>query len=140
MPNTLESCAYISELKRYAETTQLSYGHLHLKSKIDKSNAIVNTEFIPLKYLDILKKDARTVTLSDEDYINYKYQPKKYCYDKYGTVELWVILLRLNNMTSIMDFNKKTFKVPPSNTYRILNEILILERDNILKNEETIGY
>ena len=140
MAINLSSCQYMSDLGKYDKSNELSYSHFHLKTKLNSSgdNIIINTEYLPLKYLDIIKRDARTVTLSDKDFLNYKYQPKKYCHDVFGAIELWSIVLRLNNMTSITEFNKQTFKVPGNNIMTILNEILILESDNITKNKITI--
>lgn len=140
MTNNLQSIVYMSEFDRYDRDTPLSYSHFHLKSKInsDSGNIIVNTEFIPTKYFDLIKRDAKTITLSDIDFMEYKFQPKKYCYDRLGSVELWPILLRLNNMCSATEFVYKTFKVPGSNIMSILNEILILESNNIDKNNTSI--
>lgn len=136
----LEDTVSISELKNYDLTTEMSYSHFHLQSKIktDTGDIIVNTEFLPLKYFDIFKRGARTITLTEEELMKYRYQPKLFCYDHLGSIELWALLLRLNNMTSITEFNKATFKVPPINVMELLNEVLILESDNILKNKSSI--
>lgn len=130
----------ISDSAAYDRDTTLSHSHFHLKARLQSSDTemIVNTEFIPTKYFDLIRKNAETVTLSDTDYIEYKFQPKKYCYAKLGSIELWPILLRLNNMTSASEFVNKTFKVPGNNIMEILNEILILESETIEKNNESI--
>lgn len=136
----LENCLYISDFGDYDRNTPLSYSHQHFKSKITsgENDIVVNTDFIPTKYFDIIKDNAQTITLTDAEYINYKYQPKKFCFDRYGSIELWGILLRLNNMTSVADFTNQTFKTPPSNILTLLNEMMILEVDNIEKNNESI--
>lgn len=137
----LESTVSISELKRYDMTNDLSHSHFHLQANIatDSGDIIVNTEYLPMKYFDIFKRDARTITLTDAELIKYRYQPKMFCYEYLGSIELWSLLLRLNNMTSITEFNKATFKIPPINTLELLNEVLILEDDNIEKNRSSIG-
>lgn len=136
----LSSCERMSELSDYDRLNPLSYSHFNLKTKLNSSDDefIVNTEYIPLKYFDVIKRSARTVTLTDRDLIEYKYQPKKYCYEILGNIELWSIVLRLNNMTSLTEFNKRTFKIPGNNILKILNEILILENDNITRNNMSI--
>ena len=100
---------------------------------------LVNSSFIPTKYFDIIRKNIETVNLTDAEFLNYKYQPKKFCYDRYGTTELWGILLRLNSMTSLSDFASQSFRAPKANIMILLNEMLILEKRNIEKNNESIG-
>lgn len=137
--NNIQSVVYMSEWRKYDKHTPLSYSHFHLKAKLNHNGSmIVNTEFIPTKYFDLIKRDAKTVTLSDVEFIEYKFQPKKYCYDRLGSVELWPILLRLNNMCSAAEFTYQTFKVPGPNIMSVLNEILILESNNIDKNNTSI--
>lgn len=135
----INSLVYISDSLPYEDSLSISHSKLHLKSKINTgTNLIVNTTYIPTKYFDIIKDNAITVTLSDLDYLKYKYQPKKYCYERLNNIELWSLLLRLNNMTSIAEFTKKTFKIPPTDINRLLNEMLIMEEKAINKNRMSI--
>lgn len=137
---SLYSLVNVSDSIKFENTLTISHSKLNMKAKIPSGtdNIIVNNEYIPTKYFDVIKDNARTVTLSDKDFIYYKYQPKKYCYDRLNNIELWSLLLRLNNMVSFVDFNKKTFKVPPPNVNRLLNEMLIFEEAKINKNKVSI--
>ena len=71
--------------------------------------------------------------------MKYRYQPKMFCNDIYGTTELWGLLLKINNFNSIVNFNSKHIKVFGNNIFAVLNEILINEKENILKNNESVG-
>lgn len=141
MSVSLNSCNKLSDFAAYDKALNISYNHLHMKSKItsDDEEIIVNTSCIPIKYFDVIKQNLSTVTLTDKEYIEYKYQPKKYCYEKLGSIEIWSLLLLINNMTSATEFNLKTFKVPSSDIFTLLNEMIINETDNIEKNNESIG-
>lgn len=138
---TLIDCLHLSDFADYDRQTPLTYSHQHLKAKLNSGNddILVNSSFIPTKYFDIIRKNIETVNLTDAEFLNYKYQPKKFCYDRYGTTELWGILLRLNSMTSLSDFASQSFRAPKANIMILLNEMLILEKRNIEKNNESIG-
>jgi hypothetical protein len=48
-------------------------------------------------------------TLSDDDFLKYNLNPKLFCYDRYGSVDLFHVLLYVNDMLTSMEFNKQTF-------------------------------
>lgn len=59
-------------------------------------------------YIPDLKEMALKVVLTDDEYLKYQYNPKWLAYDVYGATELYYIILMLNNIGSIIDFNTKT--------------------------------
>jgi len=132
----------ISSLAEYTEQLDMSYDKLFLKSLVESNSdtLIVNSTSFYNKYYDYIVDTTYTVTLSNSEYMKYRYQPKLFCYDVYGTTELWAILLRINNFNSIPDFNSKKIKVFGKNIFNVLNEILINEKENILENKDTVGY
>jgi hypothetical protein len=85
------------------------------------------------KYMSILKNYFINVTLTDEEMTKYSYQPKKLSLDLYGTIELWFLLIRINNLTSISEFNKKKIKIFHPDYLDILNKIMIKEKDYLDK-------
>lgn len=141
MALSLVSCTKLSDFGEYDRVLNISHSHLHTKAKINSNgeDIIINSSYIPTKYFDIIKQNLETVKLTEREFMDYKYQPKRYCVDKFGSIELWGLLLRINNMTSALDFNTDTFKVPKSNIFELLNEMLIQEAENIEKNNESIG-
>lgn len=142
MVKKLNQCNNISDFAEYARSLKLSYDKLHLKSKLqvdsDKT-MVVNTTCILNKYYDIVMSHTKVVTLSDANYLAYRFQPKLYCYNKYGTTELWGLLLKINNLTSASEFDLKTIRVFTADIFDVLNEILILERDDIQANAANVG-
>ena len=62
-------------------------------------------------YINEFKDVAVTVTLTDEEYRKYRFKPKLLCGDIYSNSELYWVILLLNGMIDVKDFNLKTFKM-----------------------------
>jgi len=86
-------------------------------------------------YRQIILRYCSKLELDDEDMIRYKYNPKKLSYDIYGGVELWHLLLWINNMTSVSQFNRKNILVFNPAYIHILSRIIDLEEENLYKNK-----
>ena len=129
----------IPQLILYGKTLDISHGKLFLKSSIndeDGNTIKVNSIWILERYFEYIKSLSPTVTLRDDQLSRYKYRPKMLALDLYQDMEMWSLILKLNNMTSFLQFNKITIVLPPSNIYDIINEILILEADEITRNKQ----
>ena len=137
----ISKCSTISDFKVYLEKSDISYPKTFLKTiiKSNGTNIIVNYTSILNKYYDYIAKTLNTVTFSEDDMIKYKFNPKLVCYDLYGTVELWGLLLKVNNMTSALEFKKNEIKVFTTDIFTILNEIFILESDSIVSNNSLVN-
>ena len=140
MAKGLNSVTKLSEFGSYAKSLDISHGKLHLKSKlnISENSIIVNSTSLGNKYWDFILKTTYKTTLTDREFIEYRYQPKKYCYHMFGTTELWSLLLKVNNMTSISEFNTKKFLTFHESIFTVLNEIIILEDDAIAENTASL--
>lgn len=80
------------------------------------------------KYKDYFDKYIDEVELTEEEQLIYRYSPKKFSQDMYGTIEYWSIILYINECHSIMDFQPVKVKyVVPQSITDLINEILILE-------------
>lgn len=141
MAMKLNSINNLSEFGTYAKSLDLSHDKMHLKSKLtfNSGNIIVNSTSLANKYWDYILNTCYEIELSDIDYLKYRYQPKLYCYHKFGTTELWSLLLKVNNITSVAEFNMKKFLTFTDRIFTVLNEIMILEEDNIAKNNVDIS-
>ena len=62
-------------------------------------------------YLQDLKKMASTITLSDNEYYTYRFRPKLLADYVYGNGELYFIILMLNDIWSVKDFDTRTVKL-----------------------------
>lgn len=90
------------------------------------------------KYCDLLG-DNITITFTDDEFIKYRYQPKLFCMDYYKTPELWSLLLFINNMTSIVQFNRKTISTFPKTSVDLLAEILNIHNADIEENRNSLS-
>ena len=132
----------ITSLLDYERKNDITYNKLFLKSKIEKSdgnNLLVNSTSFANKYREYILQHTYDKTFTDAELIKYKYSPKLFCYEEYGTVELWGLLLSVNNMTSCTEFKKKTFKAFHDSIFDVINEILVTEEDRINKNNSDVG-
>jgi len=131
----------MQSLSEYEDQLNISYNKLFLKSLVDSEDnvLIVNSTSLANKYYDYIQNGIISLELTDKEYMKYRFQPKMFCNDIYGTTELWGLLLKINNFNSIAEFNRKKIKVFGNNIFNVLNEILINEKENILKNNESVG-
>lgn len=62
-------------------------------------------------YIDDIKSLSSIVEFTDEQYSRYKYKPKLLCNELYGNPEVYFVILLINNMIDIKDFNSKKVKL-----------------------------
>lgn len=99
---------------------------------------IVNFTSVIDRYYDILLDHTSIVKLTDEEYLRYRYKPKLLSEELYGTQELHSLLLRLNHITSVIQFDFTELRVFNTNIIKLINEIMILEEENYMTNEMEI--
>ena len=139
----ITKCSSIDDMIDYGKTLTISHDKLYLKNKIidsEGNTTIFNYSSLLDKYIDNLKPYIVDITLTDEEYKKYMYQPKTLSFELYNTTELWSIILKINNILSISEFNLKKLKLFTMDIFKVINEILILEEENIKtnKNENSI--
>lgn len=132
-------------------STQITNGqkekisHLSLSYKSPTTNMrtkekiIVPTDYILTGYTGILQDYITTKTFTTEELMSYKFKPKLFCLDTYGTIELWSSILRINSMVSATDFNKQTIKIYTNDILEVINKILIAEKQTISDNTKYIS-
>lgn len=128
----------IQSIINEGKETKLTTHDLSYKKVISNSiggKFIVNMSNIFDRYYDILKDHVVIAELSEADYLKYRFKPKVLSQDLYGTKELHFLLLRLNNITSVTQFDFREVKVFTKSVIKLLNEIVILENDNYIDNE-----
>ena len=87
------------------------------------------------KYYELLTDNSIIVVLSDEEYKRYRFNPRLLSKDLYGTPELHYMLLRLNHMYSVVEFDLTEIRVFNRDVVSMLNEIMVLESDAFIENE-----
>lgn len=86
-------------------------------------------------YFVELKNICVKVYLSNEDIMKYKYRPKLLSYDLYDNLELYYIILRVNDLCNIKDFNlsKKYIYLPPKKALKqFLADVYSFDNNNRL--------
>ena len=75
---------------------------------------------------------CKTVTLTDKEYYTYRFRPKLLANYLYGNGELYFIILLLNDIWSVKDFDFKTIKlIPKTQLSDVLSKINESEKDFI---------
>lgn len=118
----------------------ITYHNLSLLAKpITGTGIIYSTDNIIYDYLDELKAVAEKVQLGQESYMKYRFKPKLLAYDLYGTTEYYFILLAINGICSVKDFDLKRINViEPSILATLINNIYVAEEDYIKQNRKKI--
>ena len=62
-------------------------------------------------YLDEMLDLSVSVALSDQEYNRYVYRPKLLAYDVYGSTEVYFIIMMLNNICNVKEFDFKKVKM-----------------------------
>ena len=89
-------------------------------------------------YMNELKDLAYDVTLTDEEYYTYRFRPKLLAHYLYGNGELYFIILWLNDMWSVKDFDLHKVKLlKNTDLSRVMTSINISERDFIRSYNES---
>ena len=99
---------------------------------------VVNMNCLFEKYYELLTDYAVTVTLTEEEYFRYRFKPRLLSKDLYGTYNLHFLLLKLNHITSVINFDFETLRVFRPEIISLLNEIQVLESDNYISNQMDI--
>lgn len=137
MASSLSSIDRIGDFAEYEKTLDISHSGLFKKAAVDSDGIklIINSTSIVDRYYYYILKECFTYTLTEKEYMRYRYRPKLFCLNAYGTTELWSLLLKVNNWVSVSEFNSRTVKMFKESILDVLNEILVLEHDNIVKNK-----
>lgn len=133
MPLPVDLPAQIKQAKQ----NELGYRVLHPSAVIrnKEDNSIIEVPFSSYteKYRDYLSNHIRERYLTEKDCAKYRYRPKMFSWDIYGTAEFWSDILILNNCASVREFQPiperpvRYYDTTYLKTY--LNEILIIESE-----------
>lgn len=100
---------------------------------------LVNFENLIIKYMPELKELKVKVSLSNEEYSRYKFNPKLLSFDLYGTTELWFLILEANELHTISQFDSKTIYLFRADIIEKAARILNLEVDNKNYNADEVS-
>lgn len=135
--NLPERTATVEDFIDMGDTDDITYANFSILVKCIGENSIVQyaQDNIIYDYLPELNERTVTLTMTDNEFIKYRYKPKLLAYDLYGSTEVYFVIMALNGMCNIKDFNKKKLKLLyKSDLLELLNEIYSAESDYILYN------
>lgn len=84
---------------------QLSYYYLSLLEPDTAHRIEFDVYNVMSDYIQDLKDMSTVVTLSEQEYLRYRFRPKLLADFLYGNGELYYIILWLNDIWSVKDFN-----------------------------------
>lgn len=99
----------IAEFISFKNSDDISYNNLSFRDKYD--NIIYPIKNIIDDYIDELMELTVNITLNDQEYLKYKYKPKILANDIYGNSELDFIILAINNICNMKEFDMQTIKL-----------------------------
>lgn len=121
--------------------SKLNIKELSIKDVIVNSAGekfVVNMFNLYEKYYEILLDYTTTVVLDEKEYMKYRFKPKLLSYELYGTKELHYMLLRLNYMYSVVNFDLREIRVFTRNVIPIINEIMVIEAEEFIDSEVSV--
>ena len=131
----------IKSMIQNGKEEKMTANQLSLKTVITNSAGqkfVVNLFNLFEKYYDILLDNTVTVVLTEDEYLKYRFKPKLLSKDLYGSKDLYYLLIRLNNIYTVIEFDFKEVKVFNTNIVSLLNEIMVLESENYIENELSV--
>lgn len=92
-------------------SNDISYYSMSLLERDHNTNIEYDVFNVVSDYMNELKEMSHSVTLTDTEYYTYRFKPKLLAKFLYGNTELYFIILWLNDMWSVKDFNLRTIKL-----------------------------
>lgn len=99
----------VEEFITFKDDTTISYNNLSFKDKYD--SIIYPIKNIIDDYTTELMSLAVDVTMNEEEYLKYRYKPKLLAYDVYGNGELDFLILTINGVCNMKEFDSRTIKL-----------------------------
>lgn len=89
------------------------------------------------KYRHIVESFCIEIELTEDEFEPYKYRPKTLSYRLYQTVDLWHVLLWINNIPTTSQFDQCKIKIIDPNRLYDIKLILEKESENLLNSRRT---
>ena len=75
------------------------------------NGSLVAVKNVIWDYIDELKNASIMVKLTDKEFYKYQYRPKRLCYDIYGNTEIDFVIMAINNIADVTEFDSKTLRM-----------------------------
>lgn len=105
-----ENTYTLEEFIKAGRSVTISYDALSFKEVLSNGTEISILNVVN-DYLDDIKQYQVTVLLDDKQYEKYRFKPKLLCHDVYGNPELYYIILLMNSIADVKEFDFKKIKM-----------------------------
>ena len=106
----------------------LSFTDIHNGIEYDTYNVFSD-------YLDEIRDEyCLPVVLTDDQLIRYMYRPKLLCWDIYGNTELAFMILLINDMCNIKQFNRKKILMPRKDNMALIIKYIFNANKDVLSS------
>lgn len=139
MADNVNTTYTIEQFIEIGSSDLMKYENLTLYDKSSEGNVIPSYNILN-DYIDELKELCQNTLMSNEEFARFKYKPKLLSYEVYGSQELYFIILMLNGIPSIKEFNKPRLKMlSPKILNDVLSYIYNSQKNIINKNRNKMG-
>jgi len=116
-----------------APVTKIAYQELSIIEKMNNVQLVIYN--VLNDYLHELNDLSVTVEFTETEYQKYVYKPKLLAYDIYGSTELYFLILYMNNICNVKEFNFRKLKMLRVDVVQsLLSSIYNSEKELILNN------
>lgn len=123
-----ENTTTIEEFIKSNKTIPLSYETFSFIETMENGTKVSVFDVVN-DYIKELRNASIPIRLTDAEYRKYRFKPKLLCHDIYGNPELYFVILLINDMADVKEFDKKEFKMVQKNHLSmLLSEIYNAER------------
>lgn len=105
-----ENTYTLEEFIKAGRSVTISYDALSFKEVLSNGTEISILNVVN-DYLEDIKQYQVTVLLDDKQYEKYRFKPKLLCHDVYGNPELYYIILLMNSIADVKEFDFKKIKM-----------------------------
>lgn len=103
----------IEEFITFKDDTTISYNNLSFRERYDYISFPIKN--IIDDYIDELMELTREVTMSDTEFLKYRYKPRLLANDLYDNPDLDFLILAINNICNMKEFDSRTIKLIKTN-------------------------
>lgn len=128
----------IDDFINMRDADDMTYYRFSILDKIDNVQHLDRN--VVEEYLEDLERNALYVTLTNEEFVRYKYNPDLLAYDLYGTVQLDFIILLINGMIDPKEFDRKNIRLPKASVLKeFLSQVYAANSGYINQNRSDLG-
>lgn len=138
-PATTYTINQMIALKNSDSITYKNYSILQKSLKDD--NLIYSIDNVIYDYMEEINPYKKLVGFTDIEVIKYKYKPKLFAYDIYGSTECYFVIMAVNGICNVKEFellDKTAWALAPDDMYSIMNLIGRAEKTRIAINRDSI--